>query len=119
MKISEMNNEQAAESMIRLADHIGNICDDKEALALIDEYKGMEKKPLIETIGKLLPRLVGCLLKTHKNDLYGIVGALTFQSNEAVAKMNFAETVKTVRDSYDEVLASFFPSSVKLAKKAE
>lgn len=119
MKISEMTNDQATEAMIRLAEPFGNICDDEEATKLIDEYKGMENQPLLQTIGKLLPKLVGYMFKTHKNDLYDIVGALTFKTKEQVAKMNFAETIKIMRDSYDEVLTSFFPSSVKRTKTEE
>lgn len=119
MKISEMTNDQAAEAMIRLAAPFGNICEDEEALKLIDEYKNMSKMPVIQTIGKLLPKLAGYLLKTHKYDLYEIVGALTFNTAEKVAKMNFVQTVNLMRDSYDEVLASFFPSSVQQTKSIE
>ena len=110
MKISEMNNEQAADAMIRLAVPFGNICNDEEALKIIDSFKNMEDQPFLVTVGKILPQVTGYLLKTHKEDLYEIVGALTFKSVQQVAKMNFMETVKTVRDSYDEVLAGFFPS---------
>ena len=117
MKISEMNNDQAAEAMIRLAVPFGNICEDEEAIKLIDEYKNMGEMPLIQTIGRLLPKFVTYMLKTHKNDLYEIIGALTFNTVEKVAKMNFAETIKAVRENYDEVLVSFFPQSVAQTKK--
>lgn len=117
MKISEMTNDQAAEAMIRLAVPFGNICEDDEALQLIDEYKSHVDTPFIQTIGKMLPRLAGYMFKTHKADLYEIIGALTFQTAEKVAKMNFAETIKIVRESYDEVLVSFFPSSAMQMKK--
>lgn len=119
MKISEMTNDQAADAMIRLAVPFGNICEDEEAVKLIDEYKGMGKMPVIQTIGKMIPKIVAYMLKSHKNDLFEIVGALTFQSVDKVAKMNFVETIKIVRDSYDEVLASFFPSSVTQTKSKE
>ena len=119
MKISEMTNDQAADAMIRLAVPFGNICEDEEAVKLIDEYKGMSKMPLIQTIGKMLPKFVAYMLKSHKEDLYEIVGALTFKTADKVAKMNFVETIKVVKDSYDEVLASFFPSSVAQMKSNE
>lgn len=113
MKISEMTNDQAANTLIRLAVPFGNICEDEEALKMIDEYKGMSKQPLIQTIGKMLPQLVSYLLKAHKADLYEIIGALTFKTAQQVAKMNFVETIRIVRESYDEVLSSFFTSSAK------
>lgn len=116
MKISEMTNDQAAEALIRLSVPFGNICEDEEALKLIEEYKTASDKPLIYAIGKMMPQLVGYMFKTHKVDLYEIVGALTFKSANAVAKMNFMDTVKTLRDSYDEVLKGFFTSSIKQIK---
>lgn len=119
MKISEMTNDQAAETMIRLAAPFGNICEDEEALKLIDEYKGLSKQPLIRTIGMMLPKIAAYMLKTHKDDLYEIIGALTFKSIEEVAQMNFAETIKAMKDSYDEVLTSFFQSSVTQMKSGE
>lgn len=119
MKISEMTNDQAAEAMIRLAVPFGNICEDEEALKLLDEYRSMNSLPMLQTIGKMLPKLVSYMLKSHKDDLYEIIGALTFMTADKVAKMNFAETIKVIRESYDEVLASFFPLSVKQTKKTE
>jgi hypothetical protein len=113
MKISEMTNDQAAEAMIRLAVPFGNICEDEEAVKLIEDYKGMGDKPVLYTIGKMLPQLTAYMFKKHKTDLYEIVGALTFTKVSAVAKMNFIETVNILRDSYDEVLKGFFTSSVK------
>lgn len=113
MKISEMTNEQAAEALIRLSVPFGNICDDEEALKLIDQYNKMRKIPMIQMIGKILPQLTGYLLKTHKEDLYEIVGALTMQKASAIAKMNFFETIKIIKGSYDEVLRDFFTSSAQ------
>ena len=117
MKISEMNNEQAADALIRLAAPLGNICDDEEMVAMIDEYGKNDKLPFIQTVGRLLPKAITYALKTHKEDMYEIVGALTFQTKEEVAKMNFFDTIKAVRDSYDEVFAGFFTLSAKPEKK--
>lgn len=118
MKISDMTNDQAAEALIRLAVPFGNICDDEEAVKMIDEYQKMGKQPVIQTIGKMLPQIVGYMFKTHKNDLYEIVGALTFKSVTQVAKMNFIETIKVIRESYDEVMSGFFISSVQQIKNS-
>lgn len=117
MKISDMTNDQAAEAMIRLSVPFGNICEDDEAMKMIDEYKGMNNQPVIKTIGKMLPQFVAYMFKTHKHDLYEIVGAVTMQKPEAVAKMKFMDTVKIMKESYDEVLQGFFTSSVKQMKE--
>ena len=79
----------------------------------------MENELLIHTIGRMIPQIVSYLFKTHKEDLYEIVGALTFKKAAEVASMNFLETIRIVKDSYDEVLHDFFTSSVKQIKKTE
>lgn len=115
MKISEMTNDQAADALIRISEPFGVLCEDEALLEMINDYNAGQDKPFIQTIGKLIPKLVAYLLKSHKGDLYEIVGALTFKTKAEVAGMNFVETVNAVKDSYDEVLKSFFTSSIKKA----
>ena len=110
MKLSEMTNDQAAEIMIRIAEPVGLICDDEEAVQMIDDYKQRYKKQLFYAIGNLIPRLIGYLMDKHKPELYEIIAALSGKKVGEVGKMNLKETVDLVRDSYDEVLQVFFPS---------
>jgi hypothetical protein len=117
MKISEMTNAQATEALIRLADPIGNLCDDEEIAGLLQEFGNMGDTPVIQTIGKLIPKFIMYGLKKHVDDVYEVVGALTFKTKEQVKEMNFAETVKVVKDSYDDILASFFTQSKAQARK--
>lgn len=119
MKISEMTNDQATDALVRLAEPFGHICEDAEAIKLFDEFKAMSDNPLIQTVGKMLPQIVAFLLRTHKHDLYEIIGALSFQSADKIAEANFVQTVKLVRESYDEVLLSFFPLSAMRTKGSE
>ena len=111
MKLSEMTNDQAAEVMIRLADPVGAICDDEEAVQMIEDYKKRYRMPLFYSVGKMIPTLVGYLLKKHKAELYEIISILSGEKKADVGNMNFAETVKILRDSYDETLSVFFRSS--------
>lgn len=108
MKISEMTNDQAAEAMIRLSVPMSNICDSEEIAEMLTQLSGMAKMPLIRTIGKMLPKFVLYGLKDHKQDVYEIIGALQMVPTEKVGKLNFKETVAMLRDSYDEIIASFF-----------
>ena len=117
MKISEMTNDQATEALIRLAVPFGNICDDEKMVAMIDDFNKMKNTPVVQTIGKMIPQVATYALKEHKNDLYEIVGALTMKTVAQVAKMNFFDTIKVLKDSYDEVLHGFFTSSVEQIKK--
>lgn len=119
MKFSEMNNEQAADALVRLAAPIGNICDDEKITNLIMEYKGMENTPMIKVIGKFLPQIVGVVFKTHRSDMFEIVGALTMQTKDKAAKMNFLDSVNVIKESLnDEALMSFFPSLRRQTKKS-
>lgn len=111
MKLSELSNDQAADILIRLADPVGAICDDEEAVQMIDEYKKRYKMPLFYAVGKMIPTLVGYLLKKHKSELYEIISLLSGEKKADVGNMNFAETVKVLRDSYDDTLSVFFRSS--------
>lgn len=113
MKISEMNNEQATEAMIRLSVPFGNLCDDEKIVDMIKRYKKMGDVPAIQTIGRILPEVAMFAFKEHKDDLYEIVGALTQQTKEKVAKMNFVKTINVLKESYDDVLKDFFTSSKK------
>lgn len=119
MKISEMTNEQAAEAMIRISTPIGNLCDDEKVMELINKYQSMSEKPFIQTIGVIIPEIVIFAFKTHKEDLYEIVGALTMQSADKVAKMNFVKTINVLKESYDDVLKDFFTSSKSLMTQNE
>lgn len=119
MKISEMNNDQACEAITRLAGPLAAICEDEEVKAILDEIEQMSKNgdSVLNVFTKVLPRLVAFGLKTHKDDVYEIIGALTLEPTGKIGKMNFIQTVNVVKDSWDEVIAGFFTSSAKAAKK--
>ena len=117
MKISAMTNDQATEAIIRIATPISNICDDEGMLEIIDTIGKMGEMNLVTAIGKVLPKVATYALKDHKNDLYEIIGSLQMKPTAEIGKMNFAETVKAVRDSYDDILAGFFTDSVRSARK--
>jgi len=115
MKLSEMTNDQAAEALIELSIPVGNICDSEDFTAIVDEYKAIKDIPVIQAIGRMLPKILALLLRTHKNDVYQIIGILNDCPAGKVAKMNFGETVRLVRSSYDGVLHGFFTSTMQQA----
>jgi len=118
MKISEMTNEQAADVFTRLAIPLGNMCDDKTIEEIINKYKALEGEIVLQRIGKVLPDFVLYAMKTHRDDLFEIVGALTEQSRAKAAKMKFLETVKVLRECIeDEELRDFFTSFGDRMKK--
>ena len=113
MKISEMTTDQAAEALVKLAAPIGNICDDEDITKISEKYREIKDVENIRAFGRLLPELVAYALKKHKKDFYEILGVLIGKTADEVGQMNFAETLKAVKGSYDEVLRDFFISHVK------
>lgn len=114
MKISEMSNDQATEAMIRISAPFQNICEDEELITVLEAIKNRPKEEeLVKSIGRILPKFVLFALKNHKADLYEIIGALSCQPTGKVGKMNFAETVRMLKESYDDILHDFFTTSAE------
>lgn len=117
MKISEMTNDQAAAALLRLSGPFSEICDDEEAVAIVEEYKARNSKPYFYAVGKMIPAIVQHLLVKHKKALYEIISVLAGVPVSKVGAMKLPETVKVVQDSWDEVAETFFPSSAKSRRK--
>lgn len=118
MKISEMTNDQAVDTLVRLSVPFSNICEDEQITDMIKRYQELENMPIINIVGKFLPEIATCAFKKHKTDVMEIVGALTLQTKEKAAKMNFLETMKVIRESLgDEDLKDFFTSFKTRMKK--
>lgn len=111
MKLSEMTNDQAIDTLVRLSVPMGNLCDDEQIADMIKRYQAIENIPVINVIGKFLPEIAACAFKKHKGDVLEIVGALTFQTKEKAGKMKFIETLKVLKEAIsDEDLRDFFTS---------
>lgn len=103
--------------MIRIAEPIGNLCDDEEAVKLIEkmvsEAKGKSNTPVYYVVWRIIPRLMAFFMKNHKDDVYEIISALSGIRAVDIGGMKLTETVKIVQDSYDDMLMIFFTSSAK------
>ena len=119
MKISEMNNDQATDAMVRISAAFGFICEDEEMLSVIDDLQKLGETPIMQAIPKVLPKFATLAFRKHKNSLYEIIGALCQKSAKEVGKMNFKETIALVKESYDDILRDFFTSSVPSPVKNE
>ena len=113
MKISEMNNDQAADAMIKIAPAISNLMKDEDAENMIKSMIKAEGETSYQILGGLLPKLVAFCMKDHKRDVYAIVAALTMKPVAEVGKMNFMQTVKELKESVDEEFLGFFNLSGK------
>ena len=109
MKISEMNNDQAADAMIKLAGPISRLLEDEETRKLEEEAQSQrEGESGIAFFGRILPKFVPFAMKDHREDLYAVIAALTLQPVSAIGKMNFVQTIRELRESIDEDFLGFF-----------
>lgn len=119
MKISEMTNDQATNTLIRLAQPISNILDDEEMGGLLKEFSGMEGLGYKKAIAKLLPKVATIGLKNHRTDFYEIIGALGQIPTGKVGGMKLMETLAILRDSIDRDFLDFIESFGSQARTAE
>lgn len=119
MKFIDMNNEQVAEALIHISSPLENLCNDPKLDELIEKYKASKEEPLMKTIGAVVPLFISLAIKDHKNDLYEIISVVIGKPVSEIAKMNIVDTVKEVRESWNEVLTGFFQSTIPQTKKDE
>lgn len=108
MKLSEMSNEQATNFLIRTSQPIANIMDDEGVEQLFEQVKESKGMTISKLIAKLLPQIVTVALKTHKEDVFEIVGAFVEKPSKEVGKMNFLVTLNILKESVDKDFLDFF-----------
>lgn len=114
MKLSELTTERAADVLCELTPYIANITGDK---ALLDELsnkfdsKGKSAAELYTFAARKYAMLVPILLKEHREDVFGLLAVLNETEPEKIAKQSVMETIRQVRDLFqDKELLDFFKS---------
>lgn len=114
MKLSELTTERAADVLCELTPYIANITGDK---SLLDELankfdsKGKSAAELYTFAAHKYAALVPLLLKEHRNDVFGVLSVLNETELDKIAKQNIMETMKQVREVFqDKELLDFFKS---------
>ena len=114
MKLSQLTTERAADVLCELTHYIANITGDK---ALLDELankfdsKGKSAAELYTFAAHKYATLVPILLKDHREDVFGVLSVLNETELDKIAKQNIMETMKQVRDLFqDKELLDFFKS---------
>lgn len=119
MKLSELSTDRATDVLCELTPYITNILSDE---ALLSELRTAvdfkEANTLAEkmalTAGKIT-NIIPILLKNRKSDVFGILGALNEKSVEEIAKQNFINTMKQIKDiAKDKELLDFFKSCTSM-----
>ena len=114
MKLSELTTERAADVLCELTPYMANSTGDK---SLLDELankfdsKGKSAAELYTFAAHKYATLVPILLKEHRNDVFGVLSVLNETELDKIAKQNIMETIKQVREVFqDKELLDFFKS---------
>ena len=113
MKISELSTERAADVLCEITPFIANIVSDTDLLATLKEKvgSGASIAELYVMGAKKYATIVPIVLKTHRDDVFGLLSALNETDVETVAKQNIIETMMQVREvAKDKALLDFFKS---------
>ena len=114
-KISEMSTDEALDFLCEITPFVNNIVTDEELTA---EIKNAIKAESTTTTAELITKgvekvnkLVPIVFKKRRNDVYGIVAAITNKTPEEIAKQNFLITAKQTKEIVkDKDLLDFFKS---------
>ena len=114
MRLSDLTAEQGLEAIANSLEYIGNIVDDDVALELCQKLVPQEGEKYIKVFArgaKTAPKL----LKTHKDDVIGILAAFELQSVEEYKKKHkLIDVIKGVVDLVNdpEVRQLFFSALI-------
>lgn len=115
MKISEMTTEQVFETLCVITPYVSNISTDEKLSKILKEKitggKKISKAEIMVYGARKVSEIVPLIFEGHKEDLFGILSALNGKTPEQIAKQNFIETMKQVREcANDKELIDFFKS---------
>lgn len=108
MKLSEMNTEQLAACLCKLAEPVGVLTADEEIADTIKQVGDNKAKPVYSVIGGAVAKLIPLMLKKHERETYGILAALTGKSEAELKAQNGLQTIKDAKECFDKELLDFF-----------
>lgn len=119
MKLSEMNTQQLAVCLCKIAPALERIGMDEGTnrafAALSGKLEGCTRmQQLAQMVGTLVPALLGA----HFDDMVTIVAAMTGKTEEGVRAQNGFATIRDVKSFFDEDFLDFFRSSAAQEQNA-
>ena len=113
MRISELSTERAADVLCEITPYIANIVSDKDLLDTLKQKvgSGASIAELYVMGAKKYATIVPIVLKTHRDDVFGLLATLNETDVDTVAKQNIIVTMIQVREIVkDKALLDFFKS---------
>ena len=113
MRIKDMSMDQWAEAMVNLTAPAMRIMEDDEAVSMVEQVRekmAQKKGNSVAQFAALADRVILYLLKTHREDTFAVISALTMLTPEQVKTAKWQELTREVWESIDEDLVTFFVS---------
>ena len=106
MKLSEMSTEKAAEAMAALAAPLGNLAKNEALTTWLKNHGSTELG--LEAMLQIVIGLLPVFLRDNFADTVQIVAILAGKKPKEIKEQGILQTIRDVRDCFDEDLGSFF-----------
>lgn len=114
MKLSQLSTDRALDVLCEITPYIVNITSDEKVIQPfvgLKDFKDMTKIALfiatIERYSVMLP----VVLKTHREDVYGILSVVNEKTPEEIGAQSLIETMSQFKEVFqDEEFLTFFKS---------
>lgn len=119
MKLSEMNTQQLAACLCKIAPVLERIGMDDGTNRAFEALSGkLEGSTRMQQLAQMVGALVPALLGSHFDDVVTIVAAMTGKTEDGVRTQNGFTTIRDVQSFFDEDFLGFFRSSAAQEPKA-
>ena len=120
MKFSQLTTDKALDVLYEITPYIANIATDDELMAVIGKAvkrEGMTRAGVLLLGAEKLTKMVPVLLKTHRDDVYGVVAAVNGKTVDEIREQNFIKTTAQIVEVIkDKELLDFFKSCAEPMK---
>lgn len=114
MKLSSLSTARAADVLCEITPYIANITADKGLLDILSTKLGAENRSVAELYvygAKKIASIAPIILKTHRDDVFGLLAAVNETTAEEIAAQNIIKTMSQIRDlAHDQEFIDFFKS---------
>ena len=120
MKFSQLTTDKALDVLCEITPYIANIATDEELMAVIGKAvksDGMTRAGVLLLGAEKLTKLIPVLLKTHRDDVYGVVAAVNGKTVDEIREQNIIKTTAQIVEVIkDKDLLDFFKSCAEPTK---
>lgn len=117
MRLSEMSTDQLFDCLADITVPVANIVQDAEVLSALQSVSGASKegRPVAEVAASFVAKIIPAALKTHRDDVLCVIGALSGKSVQTLREQNGLLTIKEAKDIVDKDLIDFFRQSADMS----